>query len=144
MKRILFVVCLVVALQAVSLAQKEVVNTKDAPVPTGPFSQAIKANGLVFCSGQLPLDPATGKLVEGDIKAQTQQVMKNLSTVLSASGSSLDKAVKVTIFLKSMSDYAAMNETYGMFFKSSPPARTTVQAEPPRNAMLEVEVIAVQ
>src|SRR5204863_8753006 len=110
----------------------------------GPSSQAIKANGLVFCSGQIAFDPATMQVVEGDVRAQTDRVLKNLSNVLAAAGSSLDRAVKTTVFLKNMADFAAMNEVYGTFFKATPPARSTVEvAQLPRNVLVEIEVIAL-
>ena len=144
MKTAVWVLCLAVCMATLATAQ-QVVNTKDAPAPVGPYSQAIKANGFVFCAGQIGLDPATGKLVEGDIKAQTERVLKNLSAVLAAAGSSMDKAVKVTVFLKNISDFAAMGEVYATFFKTNPPARTTIQAgDIPRNALIEIDVIAVQ
>jgi len=102
---------------------REVVATKDAPQAIGPYSQAIKAGGFVFLSGQVALDPATGQVVAGDVAAQTERVLKNLAAVLAAAGSSLEKAVKTTVFLKNMADFAAMNEVYARFFKSAPPAR---------------------
>jgi len=127
---------------------KEVVATKDAPQAIGPYSQAIKANGFVFCSGQIALDPATGQVVAGDIRQQTERVLKNLTAVVAAAGSSLDRAVKTTVFLKSMKDFAAMNEIYGTFFtggeNAKPPARSTVEvAELPRGVLVEIEVIAL-
>ena len=123
---------------------KEVVATKDAPQAIGPYSQAIKANGFVFCSGQIALDPATGQVVTADIRQQTERVLKNLTAVVAAAGSSLDQAVKTTVFLKSMKDFAAMNEVYGAFFKEKPPARSTVEvAELPRGVLVEIEVIAL-
>ena len=127
---------------------KEVVATKDAPQAIGPYSQAIKANGFVFCSGQIALDPATGQVVAGDIRQQTERVLKNLTAVVAAAGSSLDQAVKTTVFLKRMKDFAAMNEVYGAFFargeNAKPPARSTVEvAELPRGVLVEIEVIAL-
>jgi 2-iminobutanoate/2-iminopropanoate deaminase len=124
---------------------RDVILSKDAPPPVGPYSQAIKAGGFVFAAGQIALDPATGKLVEGDVKAQTERVLKNLSAVLAAAGSSLDRAVKVTVFLKNISDFAAMNEVYGKFLTASPPARSTVQvAGLARDALVEIDVVALQ
>jgi 2-iminobutanoate/2-iminopropanoate deaminase len=124
---------------------REVVSTKDAPQPIGPYSQAIKAGGFVFASGQLALDPATGKLIEGDIKAQTERILKNLSAVLAGAGSSMDRVVRTTVFLKNISDFPAMNEVYGKFFTDAPPSRTTVQvAGLPRDALLEIDVVALQ
>jgi 2-iminobutanoate/2-iminopropanoate deaminase len=125
--------------------KREVVLTKDAPQPIGPYSQAIKAGGLVFASGQIALDPATGKLIDGDIKAQTERVLKNLSAVLASAGSSLDRVIKTTVFLKNISDFPAMNEVYGKFFTNAPPSRTTVQAAGlPKDALIEIDVVALQ
>jgi 2-iminobutanoate/2-iminopropanoate deaminase len=125
--------------------EKKVVATKDAPQPIGPYSQAIKAGGFVFASGQIALDPATGKLIEGDIKAQTERVLKNLTAVLGAAGSSMDRVVRTTVFLKNISDFPAMNEVYGQFFKNDPPSRSTVGvAALPRDALLEIDVVALQ
>ncbi len=102
---------------------KEVVVTRDAPSAAGPYSQAVKAGGFVFVSGYLARDPATNKLIEGDVKAQTERVLKNISAVLSAAGSSLEKAVKTTVYLRNAGDFAAMNEVYAKFFQTAPPAR---------------------
>lgn len=125
-------------------AVREVVESKDAPKPIGPYSQAIKAGGFVFCAGQIALDPATGQLAPGDIAAQTERVLKNLSAVLAAAGTDLDHAVKTTVFLKNISDFPAMNEVYGRYFKTAPPARSTVGAAAlPRDALVEIEVVAV-
>lgn len=124
-------------------AGREVVESKDAPKAIGPYSQAIKAGGFVFCAGQIALDPATGQLAPGDITAQTERVLKNLSAVLAAAGTDLDHAVKTTVFLKNISDFSAMNEVYARYFKSAPPARSTVAvAQLPRDALIEIEVIA--
>ncbi len=124
---------------------KEAVLTKDAPAPAGPYSQAIKAGGFVFVAGQLARDPATKKLVEGGIKAQTERVLKNLSAILIAAGTTLDRTVKATVFLKNAGDFQAMNEVYATFFSGVPPARTTVQAVLPNEAALvEIDVIAIQ
>ena len=125
---------------------KKVVQTDAAPQALGPYSQAIVANGVVYCAGQIPLDPATGNIVEGGIAEQTHQVLKNLRAVLKAAGSDLDKAVKTTVFLKSMDSFAAMNEVYGKpeYFGSSAPARSTVEvARLPRDVMVEIEVVAL-
>jgi 2-iminobutanoate/2-iminopropanoate deaminase len=125
--------------------EKKVVATKDAPQPIGPYSQAIKAGGFVFASGQIALDPATGKLIEGDIKAQTERVLKNLTAVLAAAGSSMDRVVRTTVFLKNISDFPAMNEVYGQFFKNEPPSRSTVQVGAlPKDSLLEIDVVALQ
>lgn len=121
----------------------EVVSTEAAPGAIGPYSQAIKVNGMVFCSGQIPIDPATGQFAAEDVSGQTEQVLKNLSAVLEASGSSLERVVKTTVFLADMNDFAAMNEIYGKYFSSNKPARATVQAARlPRDARVEIECIA--
>jgi 2-iminobutanoate/2-iminopropanoate deaminase len=107
---------------------KRVVKTTEGPAPQAPYSQAIVANGFVFVSGQGPIDPKTGKIVLGDIRNQTKLVLDNIKTILEAAGSSLDRAVKCSVFLKDINDFAAMNEVYKTYFKENPPARTTVQA----------------
>ena len=104
---------------------REVIATDDGPKAIGPYSQAIKANGLVFVSGQVALDPATQQVVAGDVAAQTERALQNLAGILKAAGTSLDRAVKTTVFLKNMSDFAAMNEVYGRYFTQAPPARST-------------------
>jgi len=123
---------------------REIVKTDDAPQVLGPYSQAIKANGFVFLSGQTALHPGTGQMVGQDIKTQTKRVMDNLKAVLEAAGSSLEKVVKCSVFLKDMNDFGPMNEEYGSYFKELPPARTTVQiAKLPRDALIEVDMIAM-
>jgi 2-iminobutanoate/2-iminopropanoate deaminase len=125
---------------------RRVVTTVGAPKAIGPYSQAVVfGGGLVFCSGQVALDPATGELVgASDVKAQTRRVMENLKAVLEAAGSSLDRVAKTTIFLADMGDFAAVNEVYGSYFTVEPPARSTVQvAALPRGALVEIEAIAV-
>ena len=125
---------------------KKVVQTAAAPKALGPYSQAIVANGLVFCAGQIPLDPKTGDIVEGGIAEQTHQVLKNLQAVLKEAGSGLDRAVKTTVFLKSMDSFVAMNEVYGRpeYFGGTAPARSTVEvARLPRDVMVEIEVVAL-
>ena len=125
-------------------ASKEAVSTKDAPPAAGPYSQAIKAGGFVFAAGQIGRDPVTNK-VEGDVKAQTERTLKNLSAVLTAAGTSMDRVVKATVFLKNISDFQAMNEVYAKFFPGVPPARSTAQAVLPNDAALvEIDVIAMQ
>jgi 2-iminobutanoate/2-iminopropanoate deaminase len=120
------------------------VKTDRAPGAIGPYSQAIKAGGFVFVSGQIPIDPSTGQFVAGGVAEQTEQVLKNLSAVLEASGTSLARVVKTTVFLADMSDFAAMNEVYGRFFKNEPPARATVAAAGlPRDARVEIELVAL-
>jgi 2-iminobutanoate/2-iminopropanoate deaminase len=124
---------------------REVIATDQAPKAIGPYSQAIRAAGLVFTSGQVALDPATQQVISGDITAQTDRVLKNLSAVLQAAGSSLDKALRCTVFLKSMGDFAAMNEVYGRYFGAAPPARTTVEAARlPKDVLVEIDVVALE
>jgi 2-iminobutanoate/2-iminopropanoate deaminase len=123
---------------------KQIVSTEDAPKAIGPYSQAVVSGGFVFCSGQIPTDPATGQFVEGGVAEQTGQVLRNLSKVLEAAGSGLDRVVKTTVFLADMDDFAAMNEVYGRFFPENPPARSTVQAARlPRDARVEIDAIAL-
>lgn len=123
---------------------KEIVATERAPSAIGPYSQAIRSGGLLFASGQIPIDPATGQFVAGGIAEQTEQVLKNVSAILEAAGAGLHQVVKTTVFLADMDDFAAMNEVYGRFFSDKPPARATVQAARlPRDARVEIEAIAV-
>jgi 2-iminobutanoate/2-iminopropanoate deaminase len=123
---------------------KEIIQTEQAPHAIGPYSQAIKTNGLVFASGQIPTDPQTGQFVPGGIEEQTEQVLKNLAAVLDAAGSGLNRVVKTTVFLLDMEEFAAMNEVYARFFKEEPPARATVQAARlPRDARVEIDAIAL-
>ncbi|MBI1762187.1 MAG: RidA family protein [Acidobacteria bacterium] len=122
----------------------ESIQTGRAPQAIGPYSQAVKVNGLVFCSGQIPLDPATMQVIEGDVKAQTERVLVNLSAVLEAAGSSLERVVKTTVFLLDMNDFAAMNEVYAAYFSNNRPARSTVQVSRlPRDVRVEIEVVAL-
>lgn len=122
----------------------ETVTTDKAPGAIGPYSQAVKAGGMVFCSGQIPIDPATGEFVPGGVAAQTDQVLRNLSEVLSAAGASLATVVKTSVFLAEMNDFAEMNEVYGRYFSENKPARATVQAAGlPRGARVEIDCIAV-
>ena len=123
---------------------REVIATDQAPRAIGPYSQAIRAGNLLFCSGQIPIDPATGEFVSGGVAEQTEQVMRNLSALLKAGQSSLKQVVKTTVFLADMDDFTAMNEVYGRFFGENPPARATVQAARlPRDAKVEIEAIAL-
>jgi len=123
---------------------REVIATNDGPKAIGPYSQAIKANGFVFLSGQIALDPATQQLIEGDVSAQTERVLQNLSGILQAAGSSLGQVMKTTVFLKNMSDFTAMNEAYGRHFTQAPPARSTVEvARLPKDVLVEIDVIAL-
>lgn len=123
---------------------KCVIKTELAPPAIGPYSQAIVGNGLVFAAGQIPLDPRTGQTVPGDVRVQTRRVLDNLKAVLEAAGSSMDKVVKTTVFLRDLNDFGAMNEIYGEYFREHPPARSTVQvAKLPREAAVEIEAIAL-
>lgn len=123
---------------------RQVIATDLGPKAIGPYSQAIKANGLVFLSGQIPLDPATQQLVEGDVAAQTERVLQNIMGILDAAGTSLSRVIKTTVFLKSMNDFAAMNEVYGRHFSAEPPARSTVEvARLPKDVLVEIDVIAL-
>ena len=123
---------------------KEVISTPHGPQAIGPYSQAIRANGLVFVSGQVAIDPATQQVVEGDVAVQTDRVMKNLAAILEAAGSGLEKVVKSGVFLKNMSDFAAMNAVYGQYFTAAPPARATVEvARLPKDVLVEIDVIAL-
>jgi 2-iminobutanoate/2-iminopropanoate deaminase len=121
------------------------IATTSAPAALGPYSQAIALDGMVFASGQIALDPASGQLVEGDVQAQTHRALQNLKAVLEASGSSLANVVKTTVFLTSMSNFTAMNEVYATYFGDEPPARSTIAvAELPKGAQVEIEAIAVR
>jgi 2-iminobutanoate/2-iminopropanoate deaminase len=123
---------------------RDVIATPDAPQAIGPYSQAIRAQGLIFTSGQVAIDPATQQVIQGDVSAQTERVLRNLVAILQASGSSLDKVLRCTVFLKNMGDFAAMNEVYGRYFKQAPPARSTVEvARLPKDVLVEIDVIAL-
>ena len=123
---------------------REVIATENAPKAIGPYSQGIKANGFVFCSGQIPANPATGELVKGSITEQTRQSLSNVRGVIEAAGSSMDKVVKVTVFLDNMNDFAEMNEEYAKWFTESPPARAAVEvARLPKDVGVEIEAIAI-
>jgi 2-iminobutanoate/2-iminopropanoate deaminase len=123
---------------------REVIATNDGPKAIGPYSQAIKANGFVFVSGQVAFDPATQQVIEGDVAAQTERVLRNLAGILKAAGTSLERAVKTTVFLKSMNDFAAMNEVYARHFTKEPPARSTVEvARLPKDVLVEIDVVAL-
>jgi 2-iminobutanoate/2-iminopropanoate deaminase len=123
---------------------KQIISTENAPGAIGPYSQAVKAGNMVFCSGQIPIDPQTGEFVSNEIGEQTEQVLKNLSAVLEAAGSDLNNVVKTTVFLIDMNDFAAMNEVYAKYFSENKPARATVQAARlPRDARVEIECIAL-
>lgn len=123
---------------------REVIFTKDAPQAVGPYSQAIRANGFVFVSGQVAIDPATQQVIVGDVKAQTDRVLRNLSEILEAAESGLGRVVRCGVFLKNIGDFAAMNEVYGKYFSTAPPARTTVEvARLPKDVLVEIDVIAL-
>ncbi|MBZ5665654.1 MAG: RidA family protein [Acidobacteriia bacterium] len=123
---------------------RDVIATDHAPKAIGPYSQAIRAQGLIFTSGQVAIDPATQQVIAGDVSAQTDRVLKNLAAILQASGSTLEKVLRCTVFLKNMGDFAAMNEVYGRYFKQVPPARSTVEvARLPKDVLVEIDVIAL-
>jgi len=124
---------------------KDQVRTQAAPDPVGPYSQAIKANGFVFASGQIAIDPATNRIVEGGIESQTERVLQNVKAVLAAAGSDLNLVVKTTVFLADMNEFGAMNEIYGKFFGAAPPARSTVEVSRlPKDVRVEIDVIALE
>lgn len=123
---------------------KETISTERGPKAIGPYSQAVRANGFIFISGQIAFDPASGQLVEGDAARQTARVLDNLKAIVEAAGSSLDHAVRTTVFLKDMNDFAAMNEIYGRYFPKNAPARSTVEvARLPRDVRVEIDLIAL-
>jgi len=122
---------------------KQVISTAQAPAAIGPYSQAIRSGNLVFVSGQIPIDPETGQVVEGDAAVQTGRVLQNLSAILQAAGSSLNRVLKTTVYLKDLTDFAPMNDVYARFFAEAPPARATVEvARLPRNVLVEIDLIA--
>jgi 2-iminobutanoate/2-iminopropanoate deaminase len=124
--------------------KKEIISTDQAPGAIGPYSQAVKIGEMVFVSGQIPIDPLSGDLIEGDIKAQTRQVLKNVNAVLSAAGTSLDKVVKTTVFITNMDGFPQMNEVYAEFFTAMPPARACVEVSRlPKDVLVEVEAVAI-
>ena len=122
---------------------REVISTQDGPQAIGPYSQAIKANGFIFVSGQVAIDPATQQVITGAVATQTDRVLRNLSGILKAAGSGLDKVVRSTVFLKNMGDFSAMNEVYARYFNAAPPARSTVEvARLPKDVLVEIELVA--
>ncbi|KOF58245.1 MULTISPECIES: RidA family protein [Clostridium] len=123
--------------------EKKIISTKNAPGAVGPYSQAIKAGNFVFASGQIPLDPSTGELIGGDVKKATERSLENVKAILEAAGTSLDKVVKTTVFVKNMSDFAAVNEVYAKYFDKDMPARSCVEVKLPKDALVEIEVIAL-
>ena len=123
---------------------RQAIATDRGPKAIGPYSQAIKAKGLVFLSGQIPLDPATQQLISGDITAQTERVLQNISAILNSADSSMAQVIKTTVFLKNMNEFSEMNEVYARFFSADPPARSTVEvARLPKDVLVEIEVIAL-
>ena len=123
---------------------REVISTSDAPKAIGPYSQGVRANGLVFTAGQVAFDPKTQQIVDGDISAQTERVMQNLSAILTAAGCSMQDVIRSTVFLKNMDDFAAMNAVYAKYFSAAPPARSTVEVSRlPKNALVEIDMIAI-
>jgi 2-iminobutanoate/2-iminopropanoate deaminase len=123
---------------------REIIATDQAPKAIGPYSQAIRAQGLIFTSGQIAIDPATQQVITGDVSAQTDRVLRNLDAILRTSGSGLEKVLRCTVFLKNIGDFAAMNEVYGRYFKQEPPARSTVEvARLPKDVLVEIDVIAL-
>ena len=123
--------------------QKETISTKDAPQAIGPYSQAVRFDNLIFVSGQIPIEPETGKILKGDIKEQAMQILKNLNNILVAGGSSLDNVLRTTIYLANLENYSLVNETYAQYFNDFPPARSTVQvAKLPMDAQIEIDAIA--
>jgi len=128
-----------------AFSMRQIISTKDAPQAIGPYSQAIKANGFIFVSGQIAIDPATAQVISGDVAAQTDRVLRNLAEILEAGGSGLGKVVRCGVFLKSMNDFAPMNEVYGKYFSSAPPARSTVEVSRlPKDVLVEIDVIALE
>jgi 2-iminobutanoate/2-iminopropanoate deaminase len=122
---------------------KEFIYSTNAPEPIGPYSQGIKFNNLIFTSGQIPIDPTSGKLIEGDIKVQTKQTIENLKNILEAGDSGISKVIKVTVFLKDINEFAAMNEVYAEYFEASKPARSTAEAARlPKDAKIEIDIVA--
>jgi 2-iminobutanoate/2-iminopropanoate deaminase len=122
---------------------KDIVLTDRGPKPIGPYSQAVRANGFVFVSGQIALDPKSNEFAGGDVRAQTERILENLKAIVEAAGTTLSHAVKTTVYLKDMNDFAAMNETYAKYFTASPPARTTIQAARlPKEALVEIDLVA--
>lgn len=121
---------------------KEIISTDKAPKAIGPYSQAVKSGGFIFTAGQIALDPASGQIIEGDVVKQTTQVMENLKAIVEAAGSTLDHAIKATVYLKDMADFAEMNTVYGRYFAQNPPARSTVEAARlPRDVRVEIDLI---
>jgi 2-iminobutanoate/2-iminopropanoate deaminase len=127
------------------MSQRQVIATNGAPKAIGPYSQAIRANGFIFVSGQTPMDPATQQLISGGVGEQTERALRNIEAILKQAGSSMEKIVRCGVFLKDMNDFAAMNEVYAKFFPNNPPARSTVQAARlPKDCQVEIDAIALE
>ncbi|CUS89660.1 endoribonuclease L-PSP [Candidatus Kryptobacter tengchongensis] len=143
----IFAICVLFSLITISggKVEKKIVYTEKAPKPVGPYSQAVIAGDFIFTAGQIPIDPKTNQVVQGDIKEQTKQVLENLKAVLEASGATFDDVVKVTVYMRDLNEFSAMNEIYSEYFKNSPPARTTVEVSRlPRDVKIEIDLIAVR
>ncbi|CUT01196.1 endoribonuclease L-PSP [Candidatus Kryptobacter tengchongensis] len=143
----IFAICVLFSLITISggKVEKKIVYTEKAPKPVGPYSQAVIAGDFIFTAGQIPIDPKTNQVVQGDIKEQTKQVLENLKAVLEASGATFDDVVKVTVYMRDLNEFSAMNEIYSEYFKNSPPARTTVEVSRlPRDVKVEIDLIAVR
>lgn len=123
--------------------EKKIIHTTKAPAAVGPYSQAVKVGSFVFTSGQIPLDPSTGELVSGDVKKAAERSLENVKAILEEAGTSLDKVIKTTVFVKDMGDFAAVNEVYAKYFDKDMPARSCVQVTLPKDALVEIEVIAL-
>lgn len=123
--------------------EKKIINTTKAPGAVGPYSQAVKVGNFLFTSGQIPLDPATGELVSGDVKKATERSLENIKALLEEAGTSFDKVIKTTVFVKNMSDFADVNEIYSKYFQKDMPARSCVEVKLPKDALVEIEVIAL-
>lgn len=124
--------------------KKQIISTKNAPSAIGPYSQAVRMGNLLFTSGQIPINPATGEIVSNDVKAATKQSLENVKAILEEAGTTLDKVIKTVVFIKDMNDFASVNEVYGTYFTSNPPARSCVEvARLPKDALVEIEVIAI-
>jgi len=127
------------------MSDRDIISTEHAPKAIGPYSQAIRANGFIFVSGQTPIDPANQQLISGSVGEQTERVLRNIEAILKQAGSSMAKVVRCGVFLKDMNDFAAMNEVYARFFPSAPPARSTIQAARlPKDCQVEIDAIALE
>lgn len=144
---VIFVICFSLFSLTISGGKvaKKIVYTEKAPKPVGPYSQAIAIGDFIFTAGQIPIDPKTNQIVQGDIKEQTKQVLENLKAILEASGATFDDVVKVNVYMKDLNEFSAMNEVYSEYFKNSPPARTTIEVSRlPKDVKIEIDLIAVR